>query len=165
MKTAKIFLFLGCLVMLIFFMAHTATAGCAKRPDGESVVETNKNTRTKLSGPLTTYYNDEEGKLYYFVRLRKGVKLYIFAGSEPLSVDISSDPNAWISDAQPLIISWFDEIVIPDIYECREPPADCPFEDFALKSFEMDVITDDPGYVPLSIDGVSIMDIVIAVDD
>lgn len=156
MKTGKFFLLLGCSVMFMLFMANSATAGCAKLPDGSSAILTDPNARgTKLSGPLTLFYNQTEENLYYFLRLRKGSQLYVFAGQSPAT-------NDWINQAQfDILPDWFEASVVPYIFGTKGTD----WVDWELKSYDRDILSpDDPGEVTLS-GQVSIIDIVLAVDE
>ena len=168
MKTSKITFIMLLFVFVMLFTAQSALAGCAAAGGVDPIPVDKRAPGTKLSGPLTVFYDDSNGQgvLYYFLRLRKGVQLYLFAGQSNLTVS-SPNPNAWITEAQNIISGWVEDDVIPEIYKEECPGVNCPQgDDIALKSIDLDVLSGtDQGDVPNEFAGVSIMDVVIAVVD
>ena len=162
MKSHKIIIVF--LILTFFFLTSSQVliAGCSVANDGSSQIIVYPNAPgTKLSGPLTVFYHRNSGNLDYFVRLKKGVDLYIFSGHYTISTGL--DPNAWVSHAQMPITEWFENTVVPYIYECDDGVSPCPYDDVALKSYSLDVLSgNDMG--DTDEDVVAIMDIVLAVD-
>ena len=162
MKSNKVILAFLILTFLFFASSQMLIAGCSVANDGSSQITVYPNAPgTKLSGPLTVFYHRDSGELDYFVRLKKGVDLYIFSGHNTIVNDL--DPNAWVSQAQMPITDWFEDTVVPYIYGCDDGVSPCPYDDIALKSYSLDVLSgNDMGNTDEDV--VAIMDIVLAVD-
>ena len=153
------FLILLLMVGLILAVAPSIVwARGSDSPQGGSIIETDKQAKgTKLSGPLTIYYDILEGTtadMYFFMRLRKGQTLYIFGGME----SISNYQN--ITLIQEKIEDFVGATVIPSLFGLTVTY-------WALKSVEQVIEPDDPAATEGCCGGMlfTIMDIVIAVDD
>jgi hypothetical protein len=166
MRTKKWALtFLVVFAGIILFAAQSALGGSEVATLDLLIV--GKAPGTKLEGPITVFYEPVVcgtpgpkwiAKMYWFMRLKKGYDLYQFAGG-PKLVEIPTD----LVDAIPDIIGEFIiDTVIPTLYSCNPTsPGDCP--DAVLKSYDLDVDWEAPGYNS----GLFffIADIVIAVQD
>lgn len=164
MKKARLIFIL--LLMTGFILGITQSnvwARASDTPQGGSAIVTDGQAKgTKLSGPLTIYYDVEldpntmliSGDMYFFMRLRHGHTLRIFGGMKP----ISNYNN--ITLIQNNIEAFVGETVIPALFGL-----DVPY--WALKSVDQVIEPDDSTATPECCGGMSftIMDVVIAVTD
>jgi hypothetical protein len=171
MKTKKWAIIFLLFASIILFAAQSALGGCEVAAL-DALIETGGNAPgTKLSGPITVFYQCIEpdsndcldnrflADMYFFLRLRKGAEFYSFAGKieEVNFPDFESD----VANIQ----AFFDDTVLPALYPgCDEAgnPA-CP--DIVLKSYDMDVDWEAP---PANVEPglfFFIADIVVAIQD
>jgi hypothetical protein len=140
-KTISVFFMFA---ILIFFAAQSAMAGCSTTPGYDPLDPDPQAPGTKYVGPLTVYENDD-GEICWFIRLRKGSSLYSYAACGMPTQDQDNFPFSAIE----LIKTYFNTDVIPDIYQCgpKTPQSDeiekrsCP--EAKLKSYDQDVSYDD----------------------
>ena len=167
MRTSKVVLSFILLSAVIFFTGQSAMGGCAIKPDGSPPIDTDKTAPgTKLSGPLTVFLDESSNpnKIYFFLRLRKGYDLYCFAGSyDPDVTNGDKEPNInnFVTLAEEKVTEFFEDTVIPEIYEEECAADNCP--PVSLKSYDQDVNSGDQGETnDLEL---YVMDIVVAVED
>lgn len=146
-KALTFLLFAG----IMLFTAQAAFGGCEVAALDTLITDSNA-PGTKLSGPITVFYkwvsDDPEpndpawtANMYWFLRLRHGSLFYQFAGG-PEEVII---PTNFIDAIRDIIGTFFEETVVPTLYDPCDPAilGDCP--DVVLKSYDMDVDWEAPG--------------------
>jgi len=124
------------LALIGCFLLQPAYAQSGHEGGGLGVIITNPNAPgTKLFGTLTLYYTgglNDDGLIYYFMRLQKGNSSYGFAGSFT---------GSWqdVEGTQAALTSEVASYVLPSIYGGASPP-------FELKGVSDEVIpTDETG--------------------
>jgi hypothetical protein len=142
MKTKKWALIFLLFTGIILFAGHSAFGGCEILGLGDLIVLEGNAPGTKYSGPITIYFHEATfgdnptSTMYYFMRFKKGNKLYAFAGFtedvDPLPVNLEGQVD--------IIADFINEIVVPVVEECELP--NCPTA--TLKSFSLDVSQEDP---------------------
>ena len=153
-------------VMILASAQPALSRGCQDPVTDPGVIVVDKSAPgTKLSGPLTIYYellSEELGingpaKLYFFLRLKKGYNIYPFAGTAEI------DCYGNIYEIQAAIDEFIGDTVVPALFP------NTPDAPYALKSVDKMVEPDTEG-VP---DGdtccgdllFTILDVVIAVEE
>ncbi|MBA7697214.1 hypothetical protein ES703_105874 [subsurface metagenome] len=182
MRTIKVaFVFLMAMGMILATGYHAQAARTSETPAGDPVLDIDKTAAgTSLIGTITIYYEagTGTGDMKFFIRLRKGYKLYGFSGVAE-NINYGS-----ISSQQAAIVAFVTDTVIPYIYCCGGPygpggpflnecPDPCwdpdlggfecsdPCPPFALKNFDQFVENEeDTGPHTFTI-----MDIIIKVQD
>ena len=171
MRTKKWALFFLMCTGFILFAAQSALGGCEVAAL-DALIETGGNAPgTKLSGPITVYYQcveenlgDCEGAsfladMYFFLRLRKGAEFYSFAGKFG-GVDFPSF-DADVAN----ILAFFEDTVIPSLYPGCDELGNPPCPSIVLKSYDMDVDWEAP---PANVEPglfFFIADLVVAIQD
>ena len=89
-KTRLIFTLLLMTGLILVTAQSEVWARASDAPQGGSLIDTDGQAKgTKLSGPLTIYYDiaqgSSSGNMYFFMRLRQGNTLRIFGGMKPIS--------------------------------------------------------------------------------
>lgn len=158
-KTRLLFILLLMMGLILGTAQFEVWARTSDTPQGGSAIVTDAQAKgTKLSGPLTIYYDIDEngaGNMYFFMRLRQGHTLRIFGGVRPIA-----DYNN-IAEIQSNIEAFVGETVIPALFGTYVG------DNWALKSVDQVIEPDDPTATPDCCGAMlfTIMDVVIAVED
>jgi hypothetical protein len=150
MKTKKWAIIFLLFTGMILFAVQSALGGC-EVSNLDWLISGENAPGPKLEGPLTIFYQCDEsnqandcvnrpydfsGNMYFFLRLRKGSKLYSFAGG-PYPVDVTDDLMCTDSAS---CVAWqigefFDKRVVPTLYPgCDDPPPPSTCPTIVLKS-------------------------------